>query len=156
MFDFVIFFVILDELLVVFFGILTSSGHKASWRSLIALAQGFKEKSHIADADSLFSTDSEEDGEDDGGDIGSVNNDTETGHQTQTIADKRFATEQPVWSDQALGNSVKGSGRDSLLGDSDKENHPQAPGQKNLLIRGQVIEVTDDEDQNDQDDSPSA
>ncbi|KAM6501375.1 hypothetical protein JOM56_004389 [Amanita muscaria] len=108
--------------------------------------------------ESIFSTDSEDDGEDDDGDTVSVNNDTENGRQIRTAADKRFATEQPVWSDQTLGNSMKGSGRDSPLGDSDKEfkNTPQAPGRKNLLIRGQVIEVTDDEDESDQDESPSA
>ncbi|KAM6489029.1 hypothetical protein JOM56_015519 [Amanita muscaria] len=95
--------------------------------------------------ESIFSTDSEDDGEDDNGDTVSVNNDTENGRQIRTAADKRFTTEytepdkfkQPVWSDQTLGNSMKGSGRDSPLGDSDKEfkNTPQAPGRKNLLIR---------------------
>ncbi|KAM6495001.1 hypothetical protein JOM56_009624 [Amanita muscaria] len=107
--------------------------------------------------ESIFSSDSEEDGDDDD-DIVSVNDVMETGHQTQSAADKRFANEikQPVWSDQTVGNTTKESARQSLVGDSDKENDVNSQPRKTLLIRGQVIEITDEEDQNDLDESPSA
>ncbi|KIL68680.1 hypothetical protein M378DRAFT_8155 [Amanita muscaria Koide BX008] len=107
--------------------------------------------------ESIFSSDSEEDGDDDD-DIVSVNDVMETGHQTQSAADKRFANEikQPVWSDQTVGNATKESARQSLVGDSDKENDVNSQPRKTLLIRGQVIEITDEEDQNDLDESPSA
>ncbi|KAM6496582.1 hypothetical protein JOM56_007055 [Amanita muscaria] len=119
------------------------------------------------DEDSLFTESSpSEEGEDDDDeddededDHVSVNDVKGKGRQIQSAADKCFANEQPVWSDQtSTKESAHHVKRAPPVGNSDKEfkNQANSQGQKNLIIRGHVIEVSDDEDKTDIDDSPSA
>ncbi|KIL55289.1 hypothetical protein M378DRAFT_182265 [Amanita muscaria Koide BX008] len=119
------------------------------------------------DEDSLFTESSpSEEGEDDDDeddededDHVSVNDVKGKGRQIQSAADKRFANEQPVWSDQtSTKESARHVKRAPPVGNSDKEfkNQANSQGRKNLIIRGHVIEVSDDEDKTDIDDSPSA
>ncbi|KIL62907.1 hypothetical protein M378DRAFT_179510 [Amanita muscaria Koide BX008] len=85
--------------------------------------------------------------------------------RTHAAADKRFANEQPVWaediSNNASNNHARGArhvAKDPLfdISDEEKPDVSQLDTRKTLIIRGQVIEISDDEDGNVNDDSPTA
>ncbi|KIL55292.1 hypothetical protein M378DRAFT_182267 [Amanita muscaria Koide BX008] len=81
--------------------------------------------------------------------------------RTQAAADKRFANEQPVWAAEMSNNAAREArhvAKDPLfdISDEEKPDVSQLNTRKNLVIHGKVIEISDDEDGNVKDESPTA
>ncbi|KIL59900.1 hypothetical protein M378DRAFT_180660 [Amanita muscaria Koide BX008] len=72
-------------------------------------------------------------------------------------ANERFAKEQPIWSDQLPHGTVNGQ-QSALFSESTDEEKPDMTqqGKKSLIIRGQVINISDDDEATDNDDSPTS
>ncbi|KIL57349.1 hypothetical protein M378DRAFT_181655 [Amanita muscaria Koide BX008] len=113
-------------------------------------------------SDPDIARDGDTDDDDDDDDENNLSSDNDG--RPHAATNKRFANEQPFWSDMKASNANEADTHGQLFNVSDEEARfldfsyilADLSATKNLIIRGHVIEISDDEVPTDIEDSPSA